>query len=123
MIVAVAWGWMGHRSIAVCAVLMWGIGDAAAALIGIPFGRHRIHWKLTDGKKSVEGTAAMFAASCAVGLILLRMTTEDPVLVCIVHAVIGAAFAALTELLSKNGTDTVTVPSVLTVVLYLLRGI
>ena len=40
--VAVAWGAFGKPHLAATAVLMWGVGDAVAALVGIPFGRHKV---------------------------------------------------------------------------------
>ena len=57
------------------AVIMWGTGDAAAALIGIPFGKHR-GIPHTDGKKSLEGTAAMFLVSALCGTLMLMHHTS-----------------------------------------------
>ena len=36
-VISVVWGVFGKPYIAAAAILMWGTGDAAAALIGIPF--------------------------------------------------------------------------------------
>ncbi len=51
-VIAAAWGIFGKPYAAVSSILMWGSGDAAAALIGIPFGKHKIICRGTDGKKS-----------------------------------------------------------------------
>ena len=45
-IVAVCWGLFNMKYIAGCAILMWGPGDAAAALLGKRFGRHKINLPL-----------------------------------------------------------------------------
>ena len=41
-LIAVAWGVFHRAELAAASILMWGAGDAAAALIGIPFGRHKL---------------------------------------------------------------------------------
>ena len=41
-VIVVAWGIFGKPGIAAASILMWGVGDAAAALIGIPFGKHKV---------------------------------------------------------------------------------
>lgn len=70
-VVATAWGVFGQQKLAAAAILMWGTGDAAAALIGIPFGKHKVKHRWTDGKKSWEGSASMFAVSFICGLCIL----------------------------------------------------
>lgn len=63
LLVAVAWGIFDKPLIAATSILMWGAGDGAAALIGIPFGKHKVKFKPADGKKSWEGSAAMLTVS------------------------------------------------------------
>ena len=120
-IIAVGWGIFDRKALSVAAILMWGNSDAAAALIGIPFGRHKISWKCTDGKKSVEGTLADFivALICALLIFLLyeRMEPGRGILM----AVIGALVTAFTELISPSEWDTVTVPSATLAVLLLIN--
>ena len=43
-LIALTWGVLGKQFIAVTTILMWGFGDAAAALIGIPWGKHIVNW-------------------------------------------------------------------------------
>ena len=50
-LIAVCWGVFGKPQLAAIAILMWGTGESAAALVGIPFGKHKVKSKLTDGKK------------------------------------------------------------------------
>lgn len=109
-VVSVTWGIFGRADLCIASILMWGIGDAAAALIGIPFGRHKIRLPLTDGKKSWEGSIAMllcsFAAGCISFLICGELSVQSALLILLPGAVIGTA----TELYSPTEIDTVTVP-------------
>jgi dolichol kinase len=118
--IAAAWGLFGKQYVAVTSVLMWGFGDAAAALVGIPFGKHVIPWKISDGKKTFEGTCAMFVVSALVGCVVLTLLSGTPVWQCVLAALLCGVAGALTELGSKNGMDTVTVPAVLVALLLLL---
>jgi dolichol kinase len=119
--IAAAWGIFGKQYIAVVSVLMWGFGDAAAAIIGIRFGKHIVPWKISDGKKTWEGTMGMFLVSALVGCAMLILLSDNSVGYCILSAVISGVVGAFTELASKNGLDTVTVPAVLIAMLLLLR--
>ncbi len=109
-IVCVSWGYFGQRQLAAAAILMWGTGDAAAALIGIPFGKHKVKSRWTDGKKSWEGSAAMLAVSflCSFCVLLWGQGLTAP------RALGAAGLAAFlgtaTELFSPSEYDTVTVP-------------
>jgi uncharacterized membrane protein YfcA/dolichol kinase len=118
--IAVAWGIFGKQYVAVVSVLMWGFGDAAAAIIGIRFGRHIIPWRISDGKKTWEGTVGMFLISTFVCCAVLIPLSSNSFAYCVLVALISGVVGALTELVSKNGLDTVTVPSVLVAVLLLL---
>ena len=120
VLVAACWGLLGKPYLAVAALLMWGVGDGAAAIFGRTFGRHKTHIPHADPSKTWEGTAAMFVFSFlagALGLLLCGITAWPRV---IFYPLIAAPFSAATELLSKNGIDTVTVPLVTATVLALL---
>ena len=71
VLISAAWGMFGQPHLAAAAILMWGTGDAAAALVGIPYGRHKVHSRFTDGKKSWEGSLAMLTTSFLSGVIVL----------------------------------------------------
>ena len=111
-LIAVAWGVFYRAELAAASILMWGAGDAAAALVGIPFGKHKLL-----GKKSWEGTLAMLIVSFTVGMLMLPVTLG-------VRWLLATGVAALagtvTELLSPSEYDTVTVPVVILAVLLLL---
>ncbi len=120
LIIAISWGMLGHKELAVAAILMWGFGDAAAALIGKRFGKHKVlRFRHVDHKKSWEGTAAMSIVAFAFGIASLMIVGNMPIAYCIAAVVIAAPLAAITELITKNGYDTVTVPLVCTCSLYM----
>ena len=121
-LIAVCWGIFGEPVLCAASILMWGTGDAAAALVGIPFGKHKIKTRWTDGKKSREGTAAMFAVSFVSGLLILLLAHEAGLPYALISAAVGALFGALTELFSPSEYDTVTVPSVIAAVLLLINA-
>ena len=110
LVMAICWGWLNDRYLAMASIFAWGFGDAAAALIGKQYGKHKIRWKYTDGKKSYEGSGAMLLTSfITVTLILLfRGGFSLPVILLIALAV--ALVSTLAELYSKNGNDTVICP-------------
>ena len=120
---AVSAGIFNETFPAVCAILMWGIGDGSAALIGIPFGKHKIKSRFTDGKKSWEGTLAMFFSAFVVGILMIRFFGGHSFLSALLTAFPAAFIAALTELVSSSELDTVTVPTAVLIVLLLLQKI
>lgn len=119
-VTAVAWGIFDKSCMAVAAILMWGTGDAAAALVGIPYGRHKVHLKPADGKKSWEGTAAMFLISFACGFAVLWLCGQGTFGKTLILSFSGAAVGAVTELFSPSEYDTVTVPVAILAVLLLM---
>ena len=121
--VAIFWGIFGLPYVAASGIIMWGMGDAAAALIGKRFGRHNVRLKFADPKKTWEGSCAMFAVSLIFGTVTLLLTSGAPWYYCIAAAAVTSVFGAYTELVSHNGNDTITVPAVNSVVLLLLHFI
>ena len=105
------WGLCARPQQAVAAILMWGFGDATAALVGKRFGRHHVYLPLVDHKKTWEGSAAMCAVEVLVGSLVLG---PSPVVL------LAAAVGAYVELATHAGYDTVTVPFALACVLLLL---
>lgn len=116
-LMAICWGVFGQQAIAATAILMWGTGDAAAALVGIPFGRHKVRW--ADGKKSWEGSAAMLAVSFAIGLCMLLTVQKVPLPKALLSSCVCAFLGTATELFSPSEYDTVTVPIVIAAALLL----
>ena len=122
-LIAIAWGIFDQVELAVASILMWGVGDAAAGLVGIPFGKHKVRCRFTDGKKSWEGSFAMLLSSFAVGFLVLTLTQKIGWPRALLSAGIGALIGAATELFSPSEYDTVTVPVIILSVLLMLKSI
>lgn len=119
VLLAVFWGGFGdsYRYIVVAAIMAWGPGDAAAAIVGKTWGKHKVSGARIEGTKSLEGTVAMGVTSfiCTFAT-LLAMSGMDTGMALALSAVI-APVAALVELFTKHGLDTVTVPIVSSLIL------
>ncbi len=120
IVIAVAWGIFDEPNAAVAAILMWGEGDAAAALAGIPFGKHKVMIRPVCGKKSWEGSGAMLLVSFAAGLCFFTLYCHQPLLQSAGISLIAALAGTVTELFSSSEWDTVTVPAVILAVLLVL---
>ena len=108
-VVALCWGLCGKPEVAVASILMWGFGDAAAALVGTRWGRHHTGLPLADPKKTWEGTGAMFAVSCLVGMVVLTVAGM-PLAGSLVRSAATSAVGAYVELITRRGYDTITGP-------------
>lgn len=106
------WGLLGAKwhYMAAVAVLTWGFGDAAAALVGKFFGRINIVHRWVEGVKTLEGTAAMTATAFLVIIIMLLVCSGLPWFICLLIALVAAPICGAVELFSLRGTDTLTVP-------------
>ena len=120
-VIAVAWGLFGRPEFASASILMWGVGDAAAALIGIPFGKHKIRFRFTDGKKSWEGSIAMMVAAMLCGFCILFFGFDHSLSSAIILSLTGALFGTVTEMFTPSEYDTVSVPAAILLVLLVLR--
>jgi dolichol kinase len=110
VVMTVCWGWLGDRYLAMASIFAWGLGDAAAALIGKPFGKHKIRWRFTDGKKSYEGSAAMLLTSFVTLLVILNLRGGFSLPVTLLISLVVAFISTLAELYSRNGNDTIICP-------------
>lgn len=109
-LICVCWGWIGDKLLALASVLAWGLGDAAAALVGKKFGKRYIEGKMVEGRKSIEGTIAMFVVSFFTVLVVLLVRGSVKWYGYIPTAAITAAVCAVVELYTKGGMDTITCP-------------
>lgn len=112
LLIAIFWGGFGEETkfIILLSVLAWGFGDAAAALVGKRHGKRYLEGTLIEGRKTVEGTTAMFAvAFCTIFLTLITLAAL-PWQTSLAVALPVAVVCALVELFSRWGTDTITVP-------------
>lgn len=111
-LISVFWGLMGidWQYIIVVAVMAWGFGDAAAALVGKAFGKNIILHPRIEGAKTYEGTMAMFIVAGLAIFFCLRMYANQSWQVSLIVAALVAPVSAIVELFSRRGMDTLTVP-------------
>lgn len=109
---AVFWGGFGDSCafIAVAALMAWGPGDAAAAIIGRKYGKHHLSGKWIEGVKSVEGTIAMGVTSFICTFVTLCCLSGFSMVQILNLCLIIAPVSAFVELYTKHGLDTITVP-------------
>jgi phytol kinase len=107
--------------------LTWG--DALAALVGRRYGRHR--YRIWGGERSLEGSAAMFAASAMSMFMALALLPGSALCAyaapielgrALLATLLGAGAATLAEAVSPHGTDNLSVPLVAATVALLVGG-
>ena len=103
IVATVCWGFLGQRLLGIACILAWGPGDAAAALIGQRFGKHKIGRRK---RKSLEGSLAMFVFSFISVLVVLFIYGRYGVVATVIVALMTALASTITELLVENGFDT-----------------
>ena len=109
---AVFWGGFGdsYSFVAVAALMAWGPGDAAAAIVGHNYGKHHLSGKWIEGTKSVEGTIAMGILSILSTFVTLYFLSDFSLIQILDICLIIAPTSAFVELYTKHGLDTITVP-------------
>ena len=105
-VISVCWGWLGERLLVIASVYAWGIGDAAAALIGKRFGRH----KIPGTKKSFEGSLSMFALSFVTVFLILYIRGGMSFGGIMITALATGAVSAAVEVYTPGGMDTISCP-------------
>ena len=115
--ITVCWGIFGDQYLVLASIYAWGVGDAFAALVGKRFGKHKIKWKIADGKKSVEGSVTMFLCSLVSVFTVLAIRGGNNLVICAVIAILAALVCTVSEMCTKNGLDTVICPSCAMVVI------
>lgn len=100
----VGWFLFGHKEFSILSVLMWGVGDCFAAILGISFGKHSLR------NKTYEGSISMFITSFIAGLIYLNLICHYEIGISILYCLPASIIATLTELYTPSEYDTITVP-------------
>lgn len=120
VLLAVFWGILGAgcKYIAVTAIMAWGPGDAVAAIVGKNVGKHKLEGKMIEGVKSVEGSVGMLVTSFVCTFVSLMLLTGFSWYEALTVALVVAIAAMFTELFTKKGLDTVTVPVVACLILF-----
>ncbi len=120
--------WDRHVWILQVSMLVMGVGDALAALVGTAFGGSRIE-HMTRSPKTVAGSLAMFVSSLViitVSLFVFQNTftgglAGQPVWALLALGLLLALVATGVEALLSSGLDNLFIPSSIAYVLYLLE--
>jgi phytol kinase len=112
LLIFIYWGLLGARwqYVIAVAVMGWGFGDAAAALVGKAYGRRRVLHKLIESAKTYEGTLAMILVSSLALFMTLVFYAGHSWHISLLVSIIVAPVLGTIELFSRRGTDTLTVP-------------
>ncbi len=112
LLIVLFWGVLGPkwRYMVVVAVMAWGLGDAAAALVGKFYGKRTIVHAWVEGAKTQEGTLAMMLGSFVAIFLSLLFFGSLSWYISLFIGLVVAPVTGLVELCSKRGTDTLTIP-------------
>jgi uncharacterized protein (TIGR00297 family) len=119
--------WESHIWILQTSMLVMGVGDSLAALVGSAFGKKHIE-HMTRSPKTVEGSLAMFFSSLIILVVALFLFKTEfsgglagqPVWMLIALAVFLAIVATAVEALLSHGLDNFFIPVSIAYVLYVI---
>ena len=118
IVVLIGWGLMKQRCLCLAAFYAWGPGDAAAALIGKRYGRTKIG---KQKKKTLEGSASMFIIAFISVYAILSYNAAFPSDKIAIVSFFTALVAAIVELYTLSGYDTLFCPVSAVITLSLFR--
>lgn len=120
VLIFIFWGLLGTswHFIAAVAVMAWGFGDAAAALVGKAFGRRKVIHRYIEKAKTLEGTAAMIITASLALFLTLIFYAGQPWLSSLLISLMVAPVCGIVELFSRKGLDTLTVPITTSLVIF-----
>lgn len=110
-----------YKYITIASVLAWGVGDALAALVGKRSNTTQISNKLVRNTKTIEGSAAMFIASTIVIFLVIYFIGNNTLWNSIIISLIAGVVATLTEMWTREGWDTLSVPLIVMLVLIIAK--
>ena len=123
LFLAIACGLLKKTYLLVAATASWGLGDIAAAWVGRPLGKHKISLFFADPNKAWEGSAAMAIVSFLACFISLHLFSPYSTVQILLISLLTGIVSSLSEMASKGGMDTVTVPFANLMVLALISSI
>jgi dolichol kinase len=103
--------------------LILAVSDPLAGLVGYVFkeGNPKIVLFSRQLNKTIYGSSAFFISAFVLSLIAMNINTHDPVGETLMAALFVAAASTVTEMLSPGGTDNITVPMIVILVLSFYR--
>ena len=122
LLIYLFWGLKGESYIYIifASILAWGLGDAAAAIIGNRFGKPILHGVLIEGHKSIEGSIANFVVASISALIILLIFAPYAWYYSILIALGVGLVSTIFELFTRFGLDNLTIPLSVAGILFLI---
>lgn len=117
IVITVSKGIFASNYLAVASFFTWGFGDAAAALVGKRYGKHKLRARLIEGVKSIEGSAAMAVTAFLTCAVVLLSKGATVWYISLIAAAAAGIVGSIVELYTRNGADTITCPLAALVVL------
>ncbi len=120
--------WDAHLWIIQISMLVMGVGDSLAALVGSAVGKkHIVH--LTKNRKTVEGSLAMFVSSFALLLTSLTLFSQHftgalagiSLVMILALSLLLALLVTAVEALLSHGLDNLFIPLIIAYILFLLQ--
>jgi|GEM_PF-560137 len=112
ILLVVFWGVLGptYRFYVAAGLLVWGLGDAAAAVVGKRLGKKHFRCRIFDRAKTLEGMGAMIVTSFVVLVPVLVFLARASVTASLLTAAVVAVAAGFVEATSHKGLDTLSIP-------------
>ncbi len=107
---------------AIVGLLIWGVGDAAAAIVGKKYGRINFPGLIMSKKKTLAGTLALMI-SAGLTVILIAAFVEDFTLsgsYLLLYTFVMALTAGIVEGIAREGTDSLFMPLSTSLISYIL---
>ncbi|TLU82997.1 MAG: DUF92 domain-containing protein [Chlorobium sp.] len=128
LLIQILFLWESHKWILQLSMLVMGIGDSLAALVGSSVGKKHIE-HLTKSPKTIEGSVTMFLCSfllLSVGFMVFNTNfsgglSGQPVLMLLALALLLALVATAVEAMLSHGLDNFFIPASISYVLYVLE--
>ncbi|NMB39090.1 MAG: hypothetical protein GX994_05905 [Firmicutes bacterium] len=114
LLIAIIWGLLGstYKIHIIIGLMILGVGDAAAALVGKRFGKHHFKFPLFDSNKTIEGSAAMAIATFVGVFLILIVFTDIPFWYALISSIVLAFIGSFVEATCIAGLDTIVIPVV-----------
>lgn len=125
LLITIIWGLLGsdYKIHIIVGIIVLGLGDAAAALIGKRFGKKKFKLRLFDAKKTLEGSSAMAIAAFIGAFLVLIIFTDTHILLAFFSAIFIALLSAFVEATCTAGLDTIFIPLVISFISIILAFI
>jgi phytol kinase len=99
---------LGRPEVYVASIVVLALSDSLAAIVGRARGRHL--YKVPGGSKSIEGSIAFLVSAILSVYLTLRLLSPAADADCAARAFCAAVLATALEAASGRGTDNLTVP-------------